>query len=192
MNQPILPADSLIDEKRELQTILSRPEIARSANLVRMLSFVCKKYFEGRIEEIRESNIAIHALGRRESDFDSNSDPIVRVTARTLRKRLDAFYQGDGQSRPLRLVLPVGRYVPQFVRLEDAAPLQGDDPSKRRALRANLSLVTVFILACTVAFWAGRRTAPVRSSAAMEHVYPDKRPQAVTTPLRTREPQALY
>lgn len=103
------------EEKQELAALLAHPEIARSANLVRLLSFVCDKYFEGKPDEIRESSIAIQALGCKETDFDSHADPIVRVTARTLRKRLDAFYNHEGRNRPLRLVLPVGQYVPKFV-----------------------------------------------------------------------------
>jgi beta-glucanase (GH16 family) len=107
------------EEMQELATLLSYPPIARSLNLARMLSFVCEKYFEGRPEEIRESSIAIHALGRKEMGFDSHADPIVRVTARILRKRLDAFYETEGRFHILRLVLPIGQYVPQFVRVEN-------------------------------------------------------------------------
>ena len=107
------------EEMQELATLLSYPPIARSSNLARMLSFVCEKYFGGRTEEIRESSIAIHALGRKEMGFDSHADPIVRVTARILRKRLDAFYETEGRLHVLRLVLPIGQYVPQFVRVEN-------------------------------------------------------------------------
>jgi hypothetical protein len=117
-------ACSIDEEKRELAVLLAHPEIARSANLVRMLTFVCEKYFEGRVADIRESVIAVQALGRRESSFDSSADPIVRVTARTLRKRLEAFYQAEGREHALRLMLPIGRYVPQFIRIE-SAPLNG-------------------------------------------------------------------
>jgi beta-glucanase (GH16 family) len=104
------------EERAELEWVLAHPEISRSANLVRFLSFICAKYFEGAADEIREHSIATEALGRKRSNFDSHSDPIVRVIARTLRKKLDAIYSTDGQSRPLRIVLPVGHYVPEFVR----------------------------------------------------------------------------
>lgn len=103
------------EERAELEWVLAHPEISRSANLVRFLSFICTKYFEGEAGEIREYTIATEALGRKCSNFDSHSDPIVRVTARTLRKKLDAIYSTDGQSRPVRIVLPIGHYVPEFV-----------------------------------------------------------------------------
>jgi hypothetical protein len=106
-------------EKEELEWLLHSPEISRSASFVRFLSFICNKYFEGAAKDIREYSIAVEALGRKESSFDSHMDPIVRVTARALRKRLCEIYQRDGQHRSLHIVLPLGHYVPQFVRQED-------------------------------------------------------------------------
>lgn len=104
------------EERKELEWLLQHPEMTRSANLVRFLAFICKQYFEGREEEIREYSIAVEALGRKAESFDSHVDPIVRVTARALRKKLDEIYSGDGSIRPMRIVLPVGHYVPEFTR----------------------------------------------------------------------------
>lgn len=113
-------SDDFQEEKAELEWILAQPEISRSASLVRFLSFICSKYFEGELKEIREHTIAVQALGRKESTFDSHDDPIVRVTARTLRKKLQLIYHSDGRNRELQIVLPLGRYVPQFVHAADA------------------------------------------------------------------------
>jgi len=110
------------EEERELAWLLERPEISRSANLVRLLTFVCARYFEGRSQEIRESAIAVEALGRRREGFDSQSDPIVRVTARTLRKRLEEFYRTEGRGHRVQLVLPTGQYVPRFLLSDVDAP----------------------------------------------------------------------
>src|SRR6202012_1829736 len=70
------------EERAELEWVLSHPEISRSTNLVRFLSYICSKYFSGETRDIREHAIAIEALGRKQSSFDSHVDPIVRVTAR--------------------------------------------------------------------------------------------------------------
>jgi beta-glucanase (GH16 family) len=104
------------EEREELERVLGDPEISRSASLVRFLSFICNKYFDGQADEIREYTIAVEALGRKESSFDSHIDPIVRVTARALRKKLWNLYQNGGQNHPLQIVLPLGHYVPEFVR----------------------------------------------------------------------------
>ncbi len=108
------------EEREELERILNHPEISRSQSLVRFLSYICNKYFDGEADDIREYTIAVEALGRKESSFDSHIDPIVRVTARSLRKKLWSVYNSEGQSHPLQIVLPLGHYVPQFVRPSEA------------------------------------------------------------------------
>ncbi len=133
-----MPFDStLLESKEELERVLNHPPICRSLNLVRFLSFVCNKYFEGEGEEIRERTVAVEALGRKESTFDSQTDPIVRVTARDLRKKLSEYYEHEGRDHRLQIVLPRGRYIPQFVpnQKEDTAaspdaepPIQDEQP----------------------------------------------------------------
>jgi beta-glucanase (GH16 family) len=121
VTQAEAPVPTREEEQQELSRLLALPEIARSTNLVRLLSFICEKYFEGKTDEIRESAIAVQALGRRKEGFDSQADPIVRVTARTLRKRLEAYYGHEGRGHAVHLVLPTGQYVPRFVRSGRAA-----------------------------------------------------------------------
>ncbi len=110
------PPPEFAEERQELEWLLRHPEMARSANLVRFLSFICNRYFDGAADDIREYSIAVEALGRKAENFDSHVDPIVRVTARALRKKLNEIYSSDGQDRTIRIVLPVGHYVPHFVR----------------------------------------------------------------------------
>lgn len=116
------------EEREELERVLNHPEIARSASLVRFLSFICNKYFEGQADEIREYSIAVEALGRKESTFDSHVDPIVRVTARSLRKKLIRLYNSDWQHHPLQIVLPLGHYVPEFVRPNAVVAREAEQP----------------------------------------------------------------
>jgi beta-glucanase (GH16 family) len=122
------PSDKFREEREELKRVLSHPEFSRSANLVRFLSWICNKYFEGQTDDIREYSIAVEALGRRESNFDSHVDPIVRVTARSLRKKLRELYKTDWRDHPLQIVLPLGHYVPQFL-CRDSALQALDDAS---------------------------------------------------------------
>jgi beta-glucanase (GH16 family) len=112
-------------EREELERVINDPVISRSASLVRFLSFICNKHFEGKAGEIRENMIAVEALGRKESNFDSQDDPIVRVTARALRKKLGEYYENEGKDHPLQIVLPLGHYVPQFIRRTDQSAGSG-------------------------------------------------------------------
>jgi hypothetical protein len=114
-------------EKEELNWLLTSGAIGRSSNLTRMLTYVCEKHFLGQDEQVKEYTIATEALGRRE-DFDPQSDTIVRVTAHSLRKRLEEIYQTDGVNRPVHILIPLGRYVPSFVHLERNRGPGFDDP----------------------------------------------------------------
>jgi Malectin domain len=118
------PAVSKLEaERAEVDHILSSGVFGRTNNPVRLLTFVCEKYFEGSIDEIKEYSIAVYALGRPES-FDPQVDTIVRVTAHTLRKRLENYYRSAGAEHAVHICLPPGHYVPKFLHTSDLrAPL---------------------------------------------------------------------
>jgi hypothetical protein len=101
-------------ERAEVDTVLSSGVFGRTNNHVRLLAFVCEKYFEGAVDEIKEYSIAVHALGRPES-FDPQLDTIVRVTAHALRKRLEDYYTSVGADHSVHICLPPGHYVPKFI-----------------------------------------------------------------------------
>src|SRR5215813_3741683 len=94
--------------------------LGRTNNLVRLLAFVCEKYFEGAIDQIKEYSIAVHALGR-PADFDPQVDTIVRVTAHALRKRLEEYYRTSGADHSVHISLPPGHYVPKFTHVGEIA-----------------------------------------------------------------------
>ena len=104
----------LVAERAELDAVLASGMLGRTNNLVRFLNFVCAKYFEGAVDEIKEYSIAVQVLGRSE-DFDPQVDTIVRVTAHALRKRLEEYYRTAGSKHQVRICLPSGHYVPKFI-----------------------------------------------------------------------------
>lgn len=97
-----------------LERLLAWPEIARSPQLARFLDYIVRKTLDGDEQSIKAYAIAVDVLGR-STDFDPQADPIVRVQARRLRGLLDEYYRGPGAEEELRIILPVGRYVPEFV-----------------------------------------------------------------------------
>jgi hypothetical protein len=109
-----LDPDRLQAEKDELSWLLTSGVLGRSSNLARMLTFICEKHFQGLDDQVTEYLIATEALGRRD-DFDPQTDTIVRVTAHSLRKRLQEIYQTDGVNRPVHIHIPLGNYMPSFV-----------------------------------------------------------------------------
>jgi Malectin domain len=110
-----------LTERAELEWLLESGALGRSANLIKVLRYVCEETAAGRGDHIKEYSIAVEALGRR-PDFDPQTDTIVRVTFHTLRKRLQDIYEtGEGMSHPVRIVIPAGRYAVQFVHPPETA-----------------------------------------------------------------------
>src|ERR1035437_1416208 len=111
-----MPTDcDLQAERAELEALLSSESFARSPIVAQMLKYICERHFSGQAQEIKEYNIAVEAFGR-PVDFDQARDSIVRVEAHRLRKRLREYYVQDGAEHEIRIVLPPGNYVPQFIR----------------------------------------------------------------------------
>lgn len=105
------------EEWQELQAVFQSGILDKAPNLRHFLEYVAEQYFAGKTEQIKEYNIAVQALHRPEQ-FDPQSDTIVRVTAHTLRKKLEQYYALEGADHPIQIRLPTGKYVLQFERRE--------------------------------------------------------------------------
>lgn len=108
------PASLVSDDIRlALHKVLNSPEFNSVVQLRSFLNYVVTKSIEDRPDEIKGYTIAVEALGR-DASFDPVSDPIVRVEAARLRRRLDKYYAGSGADDPLVIEIPKGTYAPQF------------------------------------------------------------------------------
>lgn len=105
-------------DREEVLAALDRlsawPEMARSPQLIRFLDCIVRRQLDGDAQSIKAYSIAVDVFGR-PADFDPQSDPIVRVQARRMRQLLDQYYASAGAAEAIQIVLPVGRYVPEFV-----------------------------------------------------------------------------
>jgi hypothetical protein len=100
--------------------ILKTPDFAAAPQLSAFLEYIVERTLAGEANTLKAYTIATEALGR-PMNFDPQSDPIVRVQARRLRQALLLYYASAGAGEPMRLVLPVGGYVPEFVGSAEAA-----------------------------------------------------------------------
>ena len=105
----------------QLERILSRPPLASSPSLSRLLRFLVEESLAGREAEINEYNLGVHVFHRGE-DFNPRADPIVRVQTHHLRSRLARYYVTAGTGDSLIIEIPPRTYVPVFRPLEQAAP----------------------------------------------------------------------
>src|SRR5688572_7884996 len=99
--------------KAALAELLAWEDLQRSPQLAAFLSYVVQARLKGEADSIKAYSIAVDVFGRNE-DFDPQSDPIVRVQARRLRSLLAAFDASGLRTSSVRIMLPVGRYVPEF------------------------------------------------------------------------------
>jgi hypothetical protein len=100
------------------------------------LKFVVSEALVGQIDQLKERTIGIEVFGR-DPDYDTTNDPIVRVTAAEIRKRIAQYYQDPGHEGEIRLLLPSGSYVPQFTKPQVHIPdLPVPDPQELAALSA--------------------------------------------------------
>jgi serine/threonine-protein kinase len=81
--------------------------------MCRFLRYIVEETLSGRGETLKEYGIGVAVFDRRQS-FDPRTEPIVRVEARRLRAKLDAYYESEGKTAELRVELPKGTYVPRF------------------------------------------------------------------------------
>jgi adenylate cyclase len=104
----------------QLERILASSEFRRSTQLGRFLRFTVDQALAGEPGATKECLIAMQIFGRR-PDYDPSTDPIVRVEARRLRRKLAEYYSRDGRQDPIRIEVPKGGYIPVFERQADAA-----------------------------------------------------------------------
>jgi TolB-like protein len=120
---------------RQLERILTSQAFGRSDRHRRFLRFLVQSVLGGRSQDLTESRVAIEVFGRK-STFDSTIDPIVRVEAGRLRRRLREYYETEGSAEPLAIELPQRTYVPVFRSRSTTAPSIQQKPPRRRWRRA--------------------------------------------------------
>src|SRR4051794_35398560 len=98
-----------------LEEICSTEDFKRSSRCSGFLRYVVGETLAGRTERIKAYAIAVSVLGRDEN-FDPQTDPVVRIEAGQLRRRLERYYLTDGAGSSIRIDLPKGSYVPTFIR----------------------------------------------------------------------------
>ncbi|MDB5537496.1 MAG: hypothetical protein JWQ65_2371 [Devosia sp.] len=138
-----------------LDRVLGWPEIARSPQLGRFLDYIVRQTLDGDEQAIKAYSIAVDVFGRG-ADFDPQVDPIVRVQARRLRSLLEQYYASAGIADPVRITLPVGRYVPMFESIGADEPVEIEPPEAvapvvRQRGHITLSWFTLLIVTLGIA-----------------------------------------
>jgi adenylate cyclase len=103
------PQPSAVEIRAELERILSSRCFEQAARSSKFLRFVVEQTLAGQGDRLKGYTIALEVFGRSE-DFDAQSDPLVRVEAGRLRRRLTEYYADEGRNDSVRIELPRGSY----------------------------------------------------------------------------------
>lgn len=107
------PPPELIED--ELARLAGSEALRRAPRHRRLLQYLVEKRLARDETALRETSIALEVFKRDPATFDPQTDPIVRVSVRRLRDRLEQHYAAFDNPPRLRIVLPKGGYAPEFV-----------------------------------------------------------------------------
>src|SRR5438128_10156856 len=97
---------------RELSNILASTSFKSSARSKEFLSYVVNQKLDGHEDSLKERTIGTQ-LFHRETDYQTGEDPVVRVHAAEVRRRLERYYHAASPIA-VRIEIPVGSYSPEL------------------------------------------------------------------------------
>ncbi|MGO1120660.1 tetratricopeptide repeat protein [Rhodovibrionaceae bacterium A322] len=109
--------------RRQLARIVQSEDFHATDQRRAFLRYIIEETLAGNSKQLKGTVIAQSVFGRDET-FDPQTDPVVRLEARRLRRDLDSFYAGEGRRDSLRISIPKGGYQPRFELLKEEDPLR--------------------------------------------------------------------
>jgi hypothetical protein len=116
MTEPLLQIRDLPDTGTcwaLLERIASSSHVKRAARLQELLFYLGKCSLKDGLDTVHEQRIGVEVFGR-SGDYDTSDDNIVRTNVSELRKRVEAYFEGEGANETLIVEIPRGSYVPVF------------------------------------------------------------------------------
>jgi hypothetical protein len=120
---------------RELQQVIASPYFCNSKRYPALLQYIVENTLAGKSDLLKERTLGIEVFDR-PSTYDTNAEAVVRFTAGEVRKRLLLYYNERGRNSGIRISLPVGCYIPEFLHgHEESDDLANDAGSPASHLR---------------------------------------------------------
>jgi hypothetical protein len=145
---------------KQLKRIEDSHAFRNSARAKEFLSYVVKHGLGGHDDLLKERSIGVNLFHRAPS-YVTSDDPIVRVKAADVRRRLAQYYAEEEHTPEVLIEIPVGTYIPKFqwrhlVPSTPPAPVETSaievnaPQSKRRAKRTWMAAAVLAILGVAV------------------------------------------
>ena len=100
--------------RRQLEKIVSDGRFAASKRYPCLLRYIVEETLADNEDNLKERTLGAEVF-HRPPDYDTNLDPVVRLCAAEVRKRLAQYYQSPAHGGELRIELNPGSYVPVFL-----------------------------------------------------------------------------
>jgi hypothetical protein len=175
-----------------VERVAASSQLKRATRLRSLLLFVGKRHLKEGCDQIHEQEIGVEVFDR-SATYDTNVDNIVRANVSELRKRIEAYFEGEGRDETLIMEIPRGSYVPVFkyrpaeqdVVMNSVVPTSahanGMNPSlpdatsiplKRRWTRSSIAagLVILILTSACLALWL-QNTAMKKSMDVTERAF---------------------
>jgi len=171
----VTPVTDAARIREQLNRLLAHPLFANSKRYPALLAYTVERTLLGHASELKERSIGVEVFGKAPT-YDTNADPVVRITAGEVRKRLTQYYYDPSHRGEMVMELPTGSYVPLFREPEwpaeavveeiaaESAPAAADasvssGPGRLWRVRWTLAGITgvVLILAAAAGLMAGWR-----------------------------------
>src|SRR6202789_297673 len=110
---PVSNAPDAAAVREQLERLLAHPLFSNSKRYPVLLAYTVEQTLKGSAGELKERSIGIEVFGRSPT-YDANADPVVRITAGEVRKRLIQYYYDSAHDGERVIERPSGSYVPQF------------------------------------------------------------------------------
>jgi hypothetical protein len=151
--------------REQLGRILASALFRNSKRFPNLLSYTVECALKGNGEPLKERALGIEVFGR-QPDYDTTQDPVVRMTAVEIRKRLAQYYQTPGRETEIRIDFPPGSYVPEFhppaqmpIQVQEAAAVETAPPATRKAAPVYVGLILALLCAAAIVvalvWWSG-------------------------------------
>jgi hypothetical protein len=150
--------------RQQVEKILHSGGFSGSELLRNLLSFLTEHSIDKPGEAIKEYELAVAVLGKREG-FDPRLDSAVRVHAARLRSKLAAYYMSEGIEDPVLIEVPKGSYhvswryrtgEPRLATVPLTAAVQPETQLVRKWWIRGFAIVAVIAVAALAAFVSTR------------------------------------
>lgn len=143
--------------QRQLEAVLSSQTFIHSPQLSRFLRFIVEQEIAGKGGELKEYSLGVQVF-RKDESFDPRIDTVVRTEARRLRQKLAEYYQAEGGSNAIEIVLPKGSYRASFRMQAETMPSSLTLAVAKRSARIWWAACALLAIAGGTVYWFSMRT----------------------------------